>query len=139
MKRTMEAARWSVLLIFWGATLQGQAGPPPGRIYDPSTVVTTSGVVVSMDTATGPGMQGGVHLTLRTADETLSVHLGPAWFVSTQKTRIVSGDTVQVTGSRVTVQGTAAMVAAEVKKGNEVLILRGQDGVPLWAGRGRPW
>jgi hypothetical protein len=45
---------------------------------------------------------------------------------------------VEVTGSRVTLEGKPAIVAAKVKKGSEVLKLRDETGRPLWGGaRGR--
>jgi hypothetical protein len=37
----------------------------------------------------------------------------------------------------VTVDGKPAIVAAQIKKGNEVLKLRDDNGVPVWS-RGRP-
>jgi len=41
---------------------------------------------------------------------------------------------VQIKGSRVTIQGQRARIAAELKKGAEVLRLRDDTGFPLWAG-----
>jgi hypothetical protein len=54
--------------------------------------------------------------------------------------KIMPGDEVEVTGSEITFQNKPAIIAAEVKKGDEVLRLRDSDGVPAWAGwrkRGR--
>jgi hypothetical protein len=48
--------------------------------------------------------------------------------------KIQPKDTVEVKGSRVTVQGQPALIAAEVKKGDEVLKLRDEAGIPMWAG-----
>jgi hypothetical protein len=41
---------------------------------------------------------------------------------------------VEVTGSRVTFRNKSAIIAAEVKKGDEVLRLRDSNGIPVWAG-----
>jgi hypothetical protein len=38
-------------------------------------------------------------------------------------------------GSRITYEGKPAIIAAEVKKGDEVLRLRDEKGIPVWAGR----
>jgi hypothetical protein len=73
---------------------------------------------------------------LQTDKETVPVHLGPAWYIEKQTPRIEINDTITVIGSRVTVDGKAAIVAAQIKKGNEVLKLRDDNGVPVWS-RGR--
>ncbi|MDD2903926.1 MAG: DNA-binding protein [Syntrophales bacterium] len=109
-----------------------------GRIYNPQTVETLSGEVVSVEKfMPGRGMSYGVHFTLKTDKETIPVHLGPSWYLDKQDIKIVPKDQVQVTGSRVTFEGKPAIIAAEVKKGDKVLKLRDQAGVPVWAGQGR--
>jgi hypothetical protein len=76
----------------------------------------------------------GIHLELKGDKETVSVHLGPAWFVENQDTTIEVGDKIGVKGSRVTFEGKPALIAAEVRKGDEVLKLRDETGTPLWSG-----
>lgn len=108
------------------------------RNYDPKTVETIEGKVVSVEKATrGQGRSYGVHLTLQTDKETISVHLGPNWYIEKQTLRIEANDTIIVTGSRVTVDGKPAIIAAQVKKGNEILKLRDENGVPAWRRAGR--
>jgi len=41
---------------------------------------------------------------------------------------------VEVKGSRISIQGQPTIIACEVKKGNNVLKLRDDRGMPLWAG-----
>jgi|UniRef100_A0A7V6A0Z0 hypothetical protein len=114
----------------WGA------GDPYSRMYNPQTVETLSGEVVSLEKfAPGRRMSYGVHFTLKTDKETIAVHLGPSWYVEKQPVTIAQGDKVEVTGSRITYQGQPAIVAAEVKKGGQVLKLRDANGVPAWAGQ----
>jgi hypothetical protein len=48
--------------------------------------------------------------------------------------KIVPGDKVEITGSRITFQRDAAIIAAEVKKGDEILQLRDGNGFPVWSG-----
>jgi hypothetical protein len=80
---------------------------------------------------------GGTHLTLKTKAETLEVHLGPTAFLSEKKVAIDKGDTLVITGSRVTVDGENVFIAKEVKKGDSTWTLRDASGLPLWRGRGR--
>lgn len=105
------------------------------RHYDPKTVEKVSGEVIQVDKITpGRGMSYGVHLLLKTDKEPISVHLGPGWYLERQDTEIKEKDVVQVKGSRITFEGKPAIIAAEVKKGDEVLELRDETGVPKWAG-----
>jgi hypothetical protein len=107
------------------------------RNYDPKTVETIQGTVLSVQKATrAQGRSYGVHLTLQTDKETIPVHLGPGWYVEKQTPQIAANDTITVTGSRVTFDEKPAIIAAQVKKGNEVLKLRDENGIPVWR-RGR--
>jgi hypothetical protein len=104
------------------------------RNYDPKTVETIQGKVLSVEKTTRAQGRGyGVHLMLQTEKETLAVHLGPAWYIDKQTPKIEANDAITVTGSRVTVDGKSAIIAAQVKKGNEVLKLRDDNGVPGWS------
>lgn len=115
----------------WGA------GDPYSRLYDPKTVETLGGEVVSLEKFTpGKRMSYGVHFTLKTDKETIPVHLGPSWYVEKQTVALAQGDKVEVTGSRIMYEGKPTIIAAEVKKGGQVLKLRDTNGVPAWAGQG---
>jgi hypothetical protein len=105
------------------------------RMYDPATVGTVSGVIDSVDKITPmKGMSSGIHLVLKTDKETIAVHLGPEWYIERQDVKLEKGDTVEVKGSRITFDGKPAIIAAECKKGDSVLVLRDSSGVPAWAG-----
>jgi hypothetical protein len=109
-----------------------------GRMYDPKTVETVTGEVLRVEQMTPTkGMGPGIHLLLKTATETVSVHLGPSWYVEHQDTRIQPKDRIEVKGSRLSFDGKPAIIAAEVHKGDETLMLRDENGVPLWAGSRR--
>ncbi|MBF0318510.1 MAG: DNA-binding protein [Nitrospirae bacterium] len=112
-------------------------GGPYQRMYDPQTVATVTGTVEAVETFTSMrGMSVGVHLTLKTADGTISAHLGPAWYIERQDVKLEKGDAVEVKGSKITFDSNPAIIAAEVKKGDEVLKLRDENGIPNWAGSG---
>ena len=115
----------------WGA------GNSYSRMYNPQTVETLTGDVVSVESipGRGGGRSYGVHLTLKTDKETIPVHLGPSWYIDKQNIKIEPKDKVKVTGSRVSFEGKPTIIAAEVKKGDKVLKLRDQAGIPMWAGR----
>ena len=105
------------------------------RMYDPSKAETVSGEVVSVEQLTPMKRMGqGIGLKLKTGNETLLVHLGPQWFIERQDIKIIAGDKVEIKGVKAARMGQDVFIAAEVKKGGEVLKLRGDDGVPSWAG-----
>jgi len=104
-------------------------------MYNPKTVETIIGEVTSVDNITPlKGMSYGVHIMVKTEKETISVHLGPGWYIENQDIKIKPKDNVQVKGSRVTFEGKSAIIAGELKKGNDVLKLREEHGVPTWSG-----
>ncbi|MBI5634091.1 MAG: DNA-binding protein [Nitrospirae bacterium] len=113
----------------WGMGSQYQ------RNFNPSTVETVSGTVASVEqTKPMKGMNYGIHVMLKTEKETIEVHLGPGWYIERLDTRIEKSDKVEVKGSRVTIAGKQVIIAQELKKGDNTLILRDSAGIPVWAG-----
>lgn len=118
---------------------RGSGGWGPGtqynRMYNPSTVETLSGTVTDIQTVVpAKGMNSGVQVVLKTDKETIPVHLGPSWYVERLDVKIAKGDTIEAKGSRITFAGKPAIIAGELKKGEQSLILRDANGVPVWAG-----
>jgi hypothetical protein len=118
-----------------------------GRMYDRKTVETVSGEVVSVEEVHGKGWgqagggRGGghgVHLIVKSDKEDVAVHLGPSWYLDKHGPTIAPGDRIEVRGSRIMFQGKPAIIAAEVKKGDQSLKLRDDDGLPAWRGQCRP-
>lgn len=108
-----------------------------GKMYDLNAINTIRGEVVSTSTFTPMGgMVRGVHLQVKTENETVDVHLGPAWYIENQDISIETKDKIEVTGSRVTFAGTEepVIIAASVKKGDTTLKLRDEQGFPIWSG-----
>ncbi len=105
-------------------------------IYSPNTIETISGDVVSIEKATsGRGMYYGIHLVVKSDEETLSVRLGPEWYMKDQGFTINPDDKVEIKGHRISDRGESAIIAAEVTKGDEILKLRDENGLPFWRGR----
>jgi hypothetical protein len=122
-----------------GMMWRGSGGWGPGsqynKMYDPKVVETITGEVTAVDRITpAKGMSGGVHMNVKTDKETISVQLGPSWYLENQDVKIEAKDKVEVKGARTTFAGKPAIIAAEVKKGDEVLKLRDDSGFPVWSG-----
>jgi hypothetical protein len=110
-------------------------GSQYGRMYNTATVETVSGSVESVEKITPiKGMYSGIHIMLKTDKESVDVHLGPEWYIERLDTKIEKGDNIEVKGSRITFDGKPAIIAAEVKKDDNVLVLRDSIGIPAWAG-----
>jgi len=108
------------------------------RDYDAKTVETIGGKVLSIENTTPAKRRGyWVQLMLQTEKGTIPVQLGPAWYIDKQTPSIEANDTITVTGSHVTLDGRSAIVAADITKGNELLKLRDDNGMPVWPRRNR--
>lgn len=113
----------------WGA------GTPYAGMYNPNTLETIAGEVISVEQFTlGNKMSSGVHIVLKADAETISAHLGPVWYMENQDVKIEANDKVEIKGSRITFEGHPAIIAKEVKKGDEVLMLRDESGFAVWSG-----
>jgi hypothetical protein len=148
MKRVISLTAVMTIMIFIfstevsaqrGMTWKGSggwgAGTPYGRLYNLQTVETITGEVVTVDKITPmKGMYYGVHLILKTDKETVSVHLGPGWYIENQDLKIAPNDKIEIKGSRITFEDKPTLIAAEVKKGDDVLVLRDASGFPVWSG-----
>ena len=129
----------SMVATVFGETWRGSGGwgmkGAYQRVYDPATAETVRGEVIGIEKfAPMKGMNYGIHLQLKTEKGTIPVHLGPSWYIERLDTRIEKGDKIEVKGSRVMVAGKPVIIAAEVKKGDFLLKLRDDSGVPAWAG-----
>jgi hypothetical protein len=125
-----------------GGRLRGGqgGGPAAGRMYDPKTVETVTGAILTVDRIAGVGRMGGIHANLKTdKGETVPVHLGPAWYLDGQAMVLKPGDKVTVRGSRIVFDDKPAIIAAEITKDGRTLRLRDENGVPAWAGKRRRW
>jgi len=117
-----------------------EAGPGP-QDYNPERVTTVKGQVKRLG---GYGMTGwrvaqGMHppgLVLKTDEESITVDLGPPWFINQQAFTLKEGDYLEVTGSKIATDHQTVILAAEVTKDGKTLKLRNEKGLPLWQEKG---
>jgi hypothetical protein len=87
--------------MMWRSSGGWGPGSPSNRMYDPKTVETIAGEVVSVSPITpNKGMDAGVHTMVNTGKETVSVHLGPSWYLENQDVKIEPKDKVEVKGPK---------------------------------------
>lgn len=125
--------------VYWGQTDPSEEpGGGPGSLYNPQSVVTVAGTAVSM---TPPNVRAGlpylVYLTLQTGEGKITIFLGPSHVIDKLPVQIRVLDRIQVTGSKITWEGSPVILATEIKRGDAVLRLRDANGVPVWSSQGQ--
>jgi hypothetical protein len=128
-----------VLLLSAAAVQAQRTRRGNGPQYDPASVITAVGTVEKINEYTGPGGWSGTHLTLKTQDSVLDVHLGPTSFLAHQGFTFSGGEQVEVTGSKIKYQNGDVLVARELKMKGKVLQLRDERGFPKWSRSRRNW
>ena len=107
--------------------------------WNPATVETLKGEVMTKDTITPPkgrSAQPAVGMTLKKEDDYAAyVHLGPQWYFDKQDLPINIGDKMEVTGSKIMVEGETVILVSSIKKGDKTWQFRDQQGFPYWSGR----
>jgi len=102
--------------------------------YDVSTEKKFTGVVQEVTDHNCPISGGmGAHLLVKLSNGNLiEVHLATTKFVKNYELVFNKGDEVEITGSKVTFEGADAILAREVKRGNDVFLFRDPQGKPIW-------
>jgi len=132
----MLMTAWVTPLAFSQEAKQGGV-----RFYNPSTETTVKGTVEQVETAYVPGgglsqqargkFSGPIYLNLKADSGLLRVYLGPPWFGESKGFKFAKGDQIEVTGAKFNDEHT--IIAREVKKGDQVLVLRNAQGIPEWS------
>jgi hypothetical protein len=105
-----------------------------GKVFNPANITVMSGTVTAINRSVpqSPDQPVQVGFTLQSPLGPIRVMMGPASFVDQQPVQIAAGDVVEVTGWLVTRGRKSRLIAGQVKKGNQVLRLRNEQGQPLW-------
>ena len=139
MKPMLKSVNLAVSTILFSVALASAQTPGTaraGRMYDPATETAFKGTVEAVTQQTHRGQMMGTHLTVKAADETREVMLGPSNFITAKGFSFAKGDSIEVTGSKVTMGKMEYIIAREVIKDGKTLTLRDKSGTPEWAGRG---
>jgi len=138
LTRTLLIAGAALLLVTSIAAAQPRAGRGMGMPrYDKTTEVTVKGTVAAVVPQQARMGGTGTHLTFKTEQGSFDVHLGPAAWLSEKKYEFAAGDSLEIVGSALTINGEKAVIAREITKGDAKFTLRDANGLPAWAGRGR--
>ena len=124
-------------IAFLTAYTFSQAHPAPPK-YDPATETTFKAVVGQLKFVPPTGGKPVAYLEMKSSEESKSgpdpvqVFLCPKSFLDDMGVTFKADDAIQVTGSKVKQDGADLILAREVVKGEDTLILRFKDGKPAW-------
>jgi len=103
--------------------------------YDTSTEAKLKGTVEELKLPPKGSEKEVAHLTIKNGTDTFDIYLCPKSFMDDMGVTFVKGDEIAFTGSKVK-QGEVEMILArEVVKGSDTLILRDDKGNPVWSWR----
>jgi hypothetical protein len=128
-------AGWSVASA---ATFSNRAAGEDDPVYNTSSVVSLDGMVQEVRQVIVPAGLKGVHITVKCNKNTVDVYLGPADFVKEFNAVFKKGDQVEIVGSKVKADGSAVVLAREVRRDDSTLYLRDHQGHPFWRPKSKP-
>lgn len=99
--------------------------------YDAASETKIKGTVQEFKLAASGGKPTG-YLVVKSGEDTVQIFLAPKSFLDDMGASFKSADAVEITGCKVTQDGTALILAREVVKGDDTLTLRFKDGKPAW-------
>jgi hypothetical protein len=116
-------------VLAWSALLNAQTAPPK---YDPHTETKMKGTVDEVKVPPKENGKDVVHLMIKSGDEVVDLYFCPKSFMDDMGVSFSKGDEVAVTGSKVKYGGADLILAREVVKGSDTLVLRDDKGNPVW-------
>lgn len=99
--------------------------------YDPANVISISGTVQDVRELAEPTALRGIHVTL-VEKRGMQVYVAPAPFLRAFAVTFVKGDRLHISGSKVRFRGAELVLAREVRRDNDVLVVRDEKGNPYW-------
>ncbi len=121
-----------IVLLVTATALWGQKSASLGPKYNLANETTIKGTVEDLKVV--PGAMEGIHLVVKTDTETLLVHVAPEKFLKEMDSQFAKGDQVEVVGSKIKAEdGTDELLARQIVKSGNQLLLRDKKGIPIWA------
>ncbi|PYX85869.1 MAG: hypothetical protein DMG70_02180 [Acidobacteria bacterium] len=126
------AAFVAVLAIDSASAQKSEANTANTPRYDLKTEAKMKGIVEELKLPAKEREKEAAHLLLKNGTDTLDVYLCPKAFLDDLGVSFKKGDEINLTGSKVK-QGAADLILArEVVKGSDTLVLRDDKGIPVW-------
>ena len=124
---------WEIIVAAALLCLPLAAQHPPNSSspkYDVQTETKMKGAVEEVKLP--PTAKEIVHLLVKTGTDTIDVYLCPKSFLDDMGVSFSKGDEITLTGSKVKQGEADVILAREVVKGTDTLVLRDDKGKPVW-------
>jgi len=118
-------------LLILSALSAAQAVPK----YNSSTESKFKGVVEELKLSPKGSPKEVAHLMIKNGDVVLDIYLCPKSFIDDMGVSFAKGDEIAFTGSKIKDGEADLILAREVVKGSDTLILRDDKGNPVWSWR----
>jgi|ERR1700733_1885296 len=112
------------------STMLGAEAPPK---YDLQTETKMKGTVEEVKLPAKGSEKEVVHLLLKNGDGVVDLYFCPKSFMDDMGVSFSKGDELAFTGSKVKYDGVDLILAREVLKGSDTLVLRDEKGNPVWS------
>ena len=100
--------------------------------YDLQSETKMKGIIQEVKLPPKGSPREAAHLMVKSGDSILDVYLCPSSFLDDMGTSFNKGDEISLTGSKVKQSDLELILAREVIKGTDTLVLRDDKGNPVW-------
>lgn len=128
----------ALALVLSSAVASGERrGEPCCPEYDVANESTVEGVVEKIETRHSQGGNASIHLVVRSGETLYDVHVGPKQYYKKQGIELSERDSITmfvapVMGGRPAAGAPLEVVARQITRGGDILLLRETNGAPLW-------
>jgi hypothetical protein len=133
LAKSLCVAFFVAVLCFGPLSAQKNSATPPK--YDLQSETKLKGTVEELKQPPKGGDKEVTHLLLKSGADTIDVYLCPASYLEDMGVTFKKGDEIALTGSKVKQDASELVLAREVVKGTDALVLRDDKGVPVWSWR----
>jgi hypothetical protein len=120
----------AVICCLDSASAQKTSASPPK--YDLQSETKMKGTVEELKRPPKGSEKEATHLLLKNGTDTVDVYLCPGAFLDDMGVTFKKGDEIALTGSKVKQDAADLVLAREVVKGTDALVLRDEKGEPVW-------
>lgn len=129
---TLFLAAIAVLSFSLVVAQKPPAKPSVPSTYDLKTEVKIKGTVDEVKLAGTDSKTKVTRLVVKNGAESVEVSLCPKSFLDDMGVSFSKGDALEITGSKVRHDDLDEILAREIVKGNETVVLRDKTGKPVW-------
>jgi len=122
-----------VCLALMSAIAAAKTVPVNAPKYDVSTEAKMKVTVEELKLPAKGSEKEVAHLVVKSGEDTLDIYLCPKSFLDDMGANFAKGDEVTITGSKIKQDGADLILARELIKGTDTLLLRDGKGKPVWS------